>query len=84
MNAEQIAGKVRLEPLLEGINHEYFNIEHTNVETGLKTFLSQHHSELLVMVAHKHSWWERLVSGSHTKEMAYKSDIPLLVLQDKD
>ena len=84
MNAEQIAGKVRLEPLLEAINHEYFNLEHTNVETGLKTFLSQHTSELLVMVAHKHSWWERLVSGSHTKEMAYRSDIPLLVLQDKD
>jgi nucleotide-binding universal stress UspA family protein len=84
MNAEQIAGKVRLEPMLEHIQHEYFNLENSSVEAGLEHFLSQHPSQLLVMVAHKHSWWERLVSGSHTKEMAYRSDIPLLVLQDED
>ncbi|MBZ5858168.1 universal stress protein [Flavihumibacter profundi] len=84
MSAEQISGKVRLEPMLEKINHQYHSLENSSVEAGLVEFLNQQPSQMLVMVAHKHSWWERLVSGSHTREMAYKSNIPLLVLQDKD
>ena len=84
MSPEQISGKVRLEPILEHLQHQYHTVEHSSVEAGLESFLVQHPSQLLVMVAHKHSWWERLVSGSHTREMAYRSDIPLLVLQDKD
>ncbi|WP_172644587.1 universal stress protein [Flavihumibacter sp. ZG627] len=84
MSPEQISGKVRLEPILEHLQHQYHTVEHSSVEAGLESFLEQYPSQLLVMVAHKHSWWERLVSGSHTREMAYRSDIPLLVLQDKD
>lgn len=84
MSAEQISGKVWLEPTLEELNHEYHTLENASVEAGLDSFLAKFPSQMLVMVAHKHSWWERLVSGSHTREMVYKAHIPLLVLQDKD
>jgi nucleotide-binding universal stress UspA family protein len=84
MTAEQISGKVWLEPTLEELNHQYHTVENASVEAGLDSFLSKFPSQMLVMVAHKHSWWERLVSGSHTREMVYKAHIPLLVLQDKD
>ncbi|MBC6490834.1 universal stress protein [Flavihumibacter stibioxidans] len=84
LSVEQIAGKVRLEPMMEEMKHEYFTVEDTTVESGIEQFLRKNPSQVLVMVAHKHSWWERLFSGSHTREMAYRSDIPLLVLQDKD
>ncbi|ULQ52569.1 universal stress protein [Flavihumibacter fluvii] len=84
MSAEQISGKVWLEPTLEELNHQYHTIENPSVEAGLESFLAKSPSQMLIMVAHKHSWWERLVSGSHTREMVYKAHIPLLVLQDKD
>lgn len=84
MTAEQISGKVWLEPTLEELSHEYHTIENSSVEAGLEAFLTKTTSQMLVMVAHKHSWWERLFSGSHTREMVYKAHIPLLVLQDKD
>lgn len=83
MSAEQIAGKVRLDPMLETIPHSYLDLEHVSVEETLKQYLHDNASDVLVMVAHKHSWWERLFSGSHTREMVYQSEIPLLVLQDK-
>ncbi|WP_290795477.1 universal stress protein [Flavihumibacter sp. UBA7668] len=83
LTAEQIAGKVRLDPMLEEIPHKYVDLEHVSVEEGLKRFLHDNPCDALVMVAHKHSWWERLFSGSHTREMVYQSEIPLLVLQDK-
>lgn len=84
MSVDQIAGKTRLEPMLEEMNHEYVTKETSSVELGLEAYLNEQPSQLLVMVAHKHSWWERLISGSHTREMAYRSHIPLLVLQDKE
>lgn len=84
MTAEQVSGKVWLEPTLEELSHEYHTIENSSVEAGLESFLTKTTSQMLVMVAHKHSWWERLFSGSHTREMVYKAHIPLLVLQDKD
>lgn len=84
MTAEQISGKVRLEPMLEEMKHEYQTRENINVEDGLSQFLDTNPSQMLVMVAHKHNWWERLVSGSHTGHMIHKINIPYLVLQDKD
>ncbi|KYP16456.1 universal stress protein [Flavihumibacter sp. CACIAM 22H1] len=84
MSAEQIAGKVRLDPMLEAIPHKYVELEHESVEEGLKRFLQDVACDVLVMVAHKHSWWERLFSGSHTRDMVYQSEIPLLVLQDQE
>ena len=84
MTAEQVSGKVWLEPTLEELSHEYHTIENSSVEAGLESFLTKTTSQMLLMVAHKHSWWERLFSGSHTREMVYKAHIPLLVLQDKD
>jgi nucleotide-binding universal stress UspA family protein len=83
LSAEQIAGKVRLDPMLETIPHSYLDLEHVSVEEALKQYLHDNPTDVLVMVAHKHSWWERLFSGSHTREMVYQSEIPMLVLQDK-
>jgi nucleotide-binding universal stress UspA family protein len=84
LHADQIAGKVMLEPMMEEFKHRYHTIENLKVEDGLNQFLESTPTDLLVMVAHKHNWWERLVNGSHTKHMLYKTHLPLLVLQDKD
>ncbi|GAO45020.1 universal stress protein [Flavihumibacter petaseus] len=84
MTAEQVSGKVRLEQKISGLPHKFYVATNASVEAGLDSFLNDNPSQLLVMVAHRHSWWNRLVNGSHTREMAYRADIPLLVLQDKD
>ncbi len=84
MSAEQVSGKVRVAQKLMQTPHKFHVVENHSVEAGLHQFLQDNPCQLLVMVAHRHSWWERLVSGSHTREMVYRADIPLLVLQDKD
>lgn len=83
LSADQISAKLSLENRLESINHSFHTEIHASVEDGLDHFLQSHPSQLLVMVAHRHSWWNRLLNGSHTREMVYRADIPLLVLQDK-
>ncbi|MFT4024327.1 MAG: universal stress protein [Flavihumibacter sp.] len=79
----QLNNKSALGQKLGGIQHSFFNEKHDSVEDGLDQFLTGHPSQLLVMVSHRHSWWHRLLNNSHTARMAYRADLPLLVLEDK-
>lgn len=79
----QANSKAGLQQQLVNTKHLFFHEKHDSVEDGLDHFLQTHSSELLVMVTHRHSWWHRLTNASHTAEMAYRTDLPLLVLQDK-
>lgn len=83
LSADQIAGKMRLEPVLKQISHSFHTEENNSTEDGIKNFLHTQNCDALVMVAHKHSWWDRLFNGSLTRDMVYQTEIPMLVLQDK-
>ncbi len=42
---------------LKGCDHEYAIIEEPSVNQGINNYLQQYSSELLVMVAHKHTFF---------------------------
>lgn len=79
----QATSKSGLQQRLQEVKHLFFHEKHDSVEDGLDQFLSTHPSQLLVMITHRHSWWHRLLNSSHTTEMAYRAEGPLLVLQNK-
>lgn len=79
----ETAGRRSNELIFEGYDHEYTIIEEPSVNHGISSYLQQQKSELLVMVAHKHSFLERVFSKNHTTAMAYETHVPLLILQDK-
>jgi nucleotide-binding universal stress UspA family protein len=81
---QELTGKRSNEIIFEGCDHEYAIIEEPSVNQGINRYLQQQKSELLVMVAHKHTFLERLFSKNHTTAMAYETHVPLLILQDKD
>lgn len=80
----ELTGKRSNEIIFEGLDHEYVIIEEPSVNHGISKYLQQQSSELLVMVAHKHTFLERIFSKNHTTAMAYETHVPLLILQDKD
>jgi nucleotide-binding universal stress UspA family protein len=53
-----------------------------NIDKALSGFVLTHHVDMLVMIPHKESLPERWFLRSNTKEMIFKTDIPLLVLPD--
>lgn len=55
-------------------NHEY------DFFTGAADYLIDHSTSLLVMVRYKKTFWEKLAERNHSKEMAFYSKIPLMVL----
>lgn len=80
----ELTGKKSSEIIFEGYDHEYVTLEEPSVNQGISKYIQEYSSELLVMVAHKHTFLERVFSKNHTTVMAYETHVPLLILQDKD
>lgn len=78
-----LMGKKNIEQVFRGVSHEFVTETHRSVTQGINDHLVKHPSSLLVMVAHTHSFLERIFTKNHTTAMAYETHLPLLVLQDK-
>lgn len=62
-------------------NNLDFHIRHEeDFFPGIADFISEQSSSLLVMVRYEKTFWERLTDRDHSKEMAFYSDIPMLML----
>lgn len=78
----ELAGKIKLERILSNIKHTYYTEESETVQDGITSFIDQHPTDLLAMVAHRHNVFEHLFGTIHTKAMSYQTKVPLLVLED--
>src|SRR6185295_6891293 len=81
---EELTGKKDIENILAEYPHDYISIKDESVTHGINEYLQHHHTNMLVMVAHKHNFFERVFSKSNTTAMAYETRVPLMVLQDKE
>jgi nucleotide-binding universal stress UspA family protein len=81
-NEKEILAKNTISALLSNVTHEFHEISDESVGHGIRTYVEQNHAQMLVMVAHKHSFFDRLFNKIHTTDMAYETRIPLLVLHD--
>jgi nucleotide-binding universal stress UspA family protein len=82
MDTDEIAGKMSLQRHLEGVEHQFHTIVDDDVEEGIQAFTQNNATDLLVMVAHRHSLLDRWLGTSHTKQMSYQTKVPLMVLHD--
>jgi nucleotide-binding universal stress UspA family protein len=73
-------GKLREELKKSNASFEY--PVDTDVGHALNEFIRKQHVNLLVMMPHKHEWWERLFRKSETKDMIIHSHIPILVIPE--
>lgn len=79
---EELAAKLQLGRMLAKVTYWYHELDEDNVEEGILRFTQSHPADLLVMVAHRHRLFERLLGTLYTRDLSYKSSIPLLVLED--
>lgn len=81
--AGELSGKPGSANIFEEVDHEYVTVASDSVTHGINEYLQTRPGQLLAMVAHKHTFFERIFSRSNTTAMAYETHIPLLILQDK-
>jgi nucleotide-binding universal stress UspA family protein len=79
-SGELTENAVTIDKVLSGVRHEYKEIESDEIIKGIDTGLSEYKPDLLVMIPHRASFWEVMLSKSNTRKMALKVHIPLLAL----
>jgi nucleotide-binding universal stress UspA family protein len=83
LNEEKAIGKMKTGLAFWKQKHQFHIIHESRVEEGINRFIGTNPTDMLTMVAHKHSLFERLFGKVHTKAMSYQTEIPLLVLQSE-
>jgi len=83
LKSNEALGKMKTGLAFSKQKHQFHTITDNKVEEGINKFIEQNQTDVLVMVAHKHSLFERMFGKVHTKAMSYQTKIPLLVLQSR-
>ena len=73
----------KLNKLSRALDTQYMYTQHKDVAEALGFFLEAEQIDLLAMVPHKHTLLEKWFFKSTTKEMIFKSPVPLLVLPER-
>lgn len=74
------AGLDRLHKRLVYQNASFFTEASVHIEEGISRFCHLHRADLLVMGYHPHAFWQQLFDQHHARQMAYHTDLPLLVI----
>lgn len=82
MSVENAIGKIETDLSFGKFNHSFDTFESDKVEKGIEEYLKNNPSDMLAMVAHKHSFLKRTFGTIHTKNMCYQTSIPLLVFPE--
>jgi nucleotide-binding universal stress UspA family protein len=83
MKEDEFIGKMRTQFAFSDLKHRFNTIEDKKVIEGINKFIEENRTDILVMMAHQHSFFERMLGKGHTKAMSHETKIPLLVLQNK-
>lgn len=80
MSVHDAIGKMEADLSFVNLKHDFDTVENKSIERGIHDFLEKNPSDILVMIAHKHSLFKRMFGIVHTKQMSYQTTIPLLVI----
>ncbi|MFN4235285.1 MAG: universal stress protein [Bacteroidia bacterium] len=58
----------------------FYAATNNNFHEEIKNYAKKQKADLIALYMHKRSFWESLFQSSHSKELSYYTDIPLMVL----
>lgn len=73
--------KLQIGKVLSKVSFWYDRVESDDVEQGILHFVSAHPADLLVLVARRHTLYERMFGQVHTNSLSTRVQVPLLVLR---
>lgn len=74
--------KNQIEAMFAEFKPESYFMRLFDVEEALTLFAADKNIDLIIAVQKEHSFFERLYKHSHTKELTYKSDVPIFVVHE--
>ncbi|MCG3167124.1 MAG: hypothetical protein POELPBGB_02908 [Bacteroidia bacterium] len=73
---------IKIDHLFSGINHSYSFIENDDKAAGIDEYLHTNNPDLLVMLERKTGFFKSIFHRSITKQMAFHTHVPMLVLHE--
>lgn len=71
---------IEIQDYFEDILHTSYFEENDVFTDGINDFVSQHNVDLIAVIPHKHNILERIFKESHTKKLAFHTQVPLIAL----
>ncbi len=85
LGADQKRNKERLTQALKGVDTCFKNVEmKQSVNASIAAAVKEEKADLIVLIHYTHTFLERLIREPVVKKMAIHSDVPFLVLPQKD
>ena len=81
LKASEVSQKLRLGVALSRFDYQYEKLESDDVEEGIEKFVDSHPTDLLVLVEHHHTMYEKMFEKIHTKSLSSRINLPLLILK---
>ena len=77
------AETLTLDDLLGGYNPEYVYAEDKDFNHAINRFVTNNNIDLVITIPKKHGWFEGIFKHSHTKDLAFHTQVPLLAIHEK-
>jgi len=71
-----------LDNLLDGYDPEYHFVDSPNFVDAVNSFADENEADLVITIPKKHNFFEKLFTESHTKQLAFHSHVPLMVIHE--
>lgn len=68
--------------MLASVNHKYHFIVNENIDEGIIDFAEKNNLDLLIVMPKRHNLLDKLIHGSHTKQLVLHSHVPVMALQN--
>lgn len=72
-----------LHHMLKDVNPVYHYIENEDIDAGIQSFVANNNIDWLVVMPHRHNFFEALFHKSHTKAIVQHAHVPLVSLHEK-
>lgn len=83
LNENQLSNKDFLKKRLGGFTYSFYKVTiDTTVAKAIREFSLEQEADLIVLTNYSHTFLERLTEEPVVKKMAFKSNIPLMILPD--
>lgn len=83
-NPDIIPEQYEIHRLLDDLNPSYHYIEEDEIVEGIMDFVEDEGAQLLITVPKTYGFFDSFFRRSVTKKLAYDTDIPLLVLRERE
>ncbi|MFN2456771.1 MAG: universal stress protein [Chitinophagaceae bacterium] len=64
------------------LNPVYKYIQDDDVAQGVQAYIQQQNADLVIILQHEHTFWEKLFSKQHTQDLLNQLQIPVLSIHD--